>query len=303
MNLFKSTALALLFLSVNMLTAQESISLNLKKGETYTLNQTSISNIDQVVDGMPVKTTTTVVAVTEFTVTGMNGKNYLITITPTKMSTTQESDMGSMTMDSEGDTSDPMNVMMKNLVNKPLTMELSPNGDISNFKSDGYLDGIMDGIDMPAMAKIQLGAQMQEQYSDEALMDSYKFYFSFYPKTKVATGDTWKSEFTLNIVVPMSTMTNNELKSVTNDSYMIYSTADLTTNGEQDSNIMGMKAKANLNGTLSANYVLDKKTGWISSMEQTQNLEGDMVILKSAQLPEDMKMTMKVDAVNTVTSK
>ena len=303
MNIIKSAVLALLFLTVNMLAAQESISLNLKNGETYTLNQTTISNTDQVVDGMPIKTKTTVVAVTEFKVTGMNGKNYLMTITPTKMSTTQESDMGSMSMDSDGDTSDPMNMIMKNLVNKSLTMELTPYGDITNFSSDGYLDGIIDGIDMPAMAKIQLGAQMQEQYSDDALKDSYKFYFNFYPESKVVIGDTWKSELSVNVVVPMTAVTDNELKDITASDYMIYSTATLSTNGDQDSNMMGMQAKANLNGTLTTNYVIDKKTGWIASMEQTQNIEGDMTIAKSAQIPQEMKITMKVDAVNTVSSK
>lgn len=301
MKLLKSTVLILFFIAANVLSAQESISLNLKQGETYTLNQTTVTDTDQVVNGMPVTTKTTVVAATDFTVTGMNGKNYLISITPTKMSTTQESAMGSMTMDSEGDESDPMNIIMKNLVNKSLSMELSPNGAISNFSSDGYLDGIMDGIDMPAMAKIQLGAQMQEQYNDEALMDSYKYYFSLYPTTKVAVGDTWTSDFTANLIVPMETSLTNELKSKDNTSYTISSVAQLSTNGDQDSNIMGMDAKANLSGSMTATYVLNKETGWISSMKQDYDLDGGMTVLKSAQIPEDMKMTMKIKSSSTVT--
>lgn len=300
MRFLQSTLLAVLFLAANVLTAQENISLNLKKGETYTLNQTSISTMDQVVSGMPIKSKTTVIVETNFTVTGMNGENYLIEIVPTKMSTKQVTDMGEMSMDSEGDDSDPMNVIMKNLVNRPMTMELSPKGEISNFNSAGYLDDIMKGIDMPDMAKIQLGAQMAEQYNDQALMDSYKYYFSLYPNTKVAVGDTWKSEYTADVMVPINTQLTNELTSIDADNYTINSTAQLSTNGSQESKVMGMSAVADLKGSMKTTYVLNKKTGWITTMQQEQNIDGEMTILKSAQMPEEMKMTMKVNNATSI---
>jgi hypothetical protein len=190
MRLFKSLLVAVLFISANFLAAQESISLNLKKGTTYQLNQTSISNMDQVINGMPITSKTTIVAETNFLVTGMNGKNYLLEVTPVKMSTTQSTDMGEMSMDSDGDTTDPMNAIMKNLVNTSMTMELSPQGDIINFNADGYLDGLTEGVDMPGVALEQLKTQMSEQYNDEALQDSFKYFFSIYPTAKVAVGDT-----------------------------------------------------------------------------------------------------------------
>lgn len=303
MQLFKNVVVAATLLFTSTLFAQQAISLNLKKGETYVLHQKSVSKVAQVVNEVPQKSESIIEQVTEFLVTGMNGENYLIDLKPVKVSNTQSSAMGKMTMDSEGDETDPMNMIMKNLVNKVIKMELTPQGEIVNFNSNEYLMHMMDGVDLPEQVASQLKAQMADTYNDEALMESYKYYFGIYPKEKVKVGETWKSDYIVDVILPIETKTVNTLKSVDSNNMTIYSTADLTTNGEQTTTMMGVDAKANLEGSMTTTYVLDSKTGWISFMDQEQNIGGDITILKSDIIPEDMKMTMNIENTSTIGSK
>ncbi len=303
MRLFNLASLIVALLISTQLFSQQAVVLNLKKGDTYHLNQKSVSKVNQIINGMPQDTETVVVQHTEFLVTGMNGKNYLIDMKPVKMSTTQKSPMGNMVMDSDGDVTDPMNVMMKNMVDKVINIELTPQGEIVDFKSNGYMSGMMEGVELPEQVREQLESQMADSFSDESLRDSYKYYFSIYPTTKVKVGDTWKSDYTVDVILPVETKMANTLSSIDAKEIVITSTAELSTNGEKTTSLMGMDAKADLNGTMTTTYKLDGKTGWITSMDQQQNIKGDMTLLKSEQMPEEMKIKMTVDNTAVIGTK
>ena len=291
----------LLTLLVNLdVTAQYDLSLDLEVGKTYTLTQESTSTTSQMINGMPQDTEIAMSIITNYTVTGMNGENFLIDVVPTKMSTSQSSAMGMMKMDSEGDASNPMNKLMKNLVNKTMKMELSPKGDVIMFNSNNYVAGMMEGINLPEMAKAQLEAQMATEYDDASLKDSYLGYFNIYPGESVDKGATWTTDFTADVVMPISTEATNTLSEIDDNSFTITSMANMSTGGEKDTQLMGMAAKGNLNGTAQTTYVLDRKTGWIISMKGEQDLDGDITLPASDQMPQEMKIKMKVKNITEV---
>jgi hypothetical protein len=295
MRLVNTFAIIAVLLFSTQVFAQQAVVLNLKKGETYHLNQKSVSKVAQVISGMPQDSETITVQDTEFLVTGMSGKNYLIDMKPVRMSTTQKSAMGEMVMDSDGDVTDPMNKMMSNMVNKIIKIELTPYGEIVKFESNDYMSSMLDGVELPGQALEQIKAQMADTFSDEALSESYKYYFSIYPTSKVKVGDTWKSDYEMNAMLPIQTKMSNTFKSSDNNQITIQSNAELSTGGEKTTVLMGMDAKADLDGTMNTTYVLDGKTGWITAMDQKQNISGTMTLLKSAQIPEDMKIPMTIE--------
>ncbi len=285
---------------IGVVHAQYEIKLNLEVGQTYPLNQEVKSVVNQMVNGMPQDVETLVSMKTDYKVTGMNGKNYLIDITPTVMKTT--TNMGGMNqvMDSDGPASNPMNAIMKNLTGKTMKMEITPYGDLVSFDSNGYIAGLMDGVDLPAMTKAQLKGQLASEYDDASLKDSYLGLLNIYPKNKVKKGESWTSDYTADVVVPFETKSTSTLTEVSEDSFILNIKADLNTNGDKAGETMGMKTVSNFTGSMNTTYTLDRKTGWISSMEMIQDLDGKMVMPVSEMMPQETTIKMKVKNISTV---
>ena len=282
------------------LSAQNEIKLNLEVGKTYTIHQETKNVTNQTMNGMAQDVTMTVTAKTDYMVTGMNGKNYLIDITPVTSKTEQMSGGMTMTMDSEGDLSDPMNQIMNNLTGNVMKMEITPHGEVIEFNSNGYIKNMMKGVEMPATAISQLEAQLAGEYDDAALKESYLQLLSIYPKKKKKKGELWTTEFTVDVVMPVSSTATNTLMDVTSESYVIKSEADISTDPSKSTEMMGMEAKSDLKGKSIATYTLDKKTGWISKATMTQDMDGTLTIAASAQMPQEMKVKMKVQSTTEI---
>jgi hypothetical protein len=290
---------ALLFIGFT-LRAQHNIILNLKVGNTYTHNQSLTSITNQLISGMPQDTEMLVNTTTNFTVTGMKGENFLIDVVPLKMSTTQKSPMGNVEMNSEGEQSNPMNRIMKNLTGKTIKMELSPYGEIITFNSGDYLDSMTDGIELPESALEQIKSEMKEEYNDAALKDSYIGLFNFYRKNKVEIGDSWTQDVVMDVIMPIEAKSNFTLSEVTDNEFTIMGKTDLNTDGEKDTKLMGMDVKSNFKGQANSTIVLDRNTGWIKNMTMVQNLDGTMVIAASDKMPQEMTIKMKVENLSEI---
>ncbi|MGB5982257.1 MAG: DUF6263 family protein [Nonlabens sp.] len=290
---------AFIALSVNVF-AQNDIKLNLEVGSTYTLSQETKSIVNQMINGMPQDVEMTINAVTDYKVTGMNGKNFLIDIEPKSMKTTQNAGGMNLVMDSEGDLSDPMNKIMSNLVGKVMKMEVTPYGEITMFNANDFVKGMMDGVDMPAMALSQLEGQLASEYDDASLKDTYLGLLNIYPNKKVAIGDSWTTDLSADVVMPMTSTATNTLMEIKDGMYVIESKADISSDESEKTEMMGMQATSDIEGTSNTTYSIDRKTGWIKKMSMTQDLDGTVTLPASEQMPQEMKIKMKIKNTTTI---
>ncbi|MGB3591966.1 MAG: DUF6263 family protein [Nonlabens sp.] len=277
--------------------AQETIRLNLEVGKTYTLDLVNTSEIKQVVAGMPQDVTTTMTSSTDYVVTGMKGKDYMIDIVPTASKTEQKTSMGSIVTDSNGPDSNPMNRIMKNLTNRSMKVVMTPQGKVVSFDFNGYTDKLMDGVEMEDMQKLQIEGMMKEQINAEKMQKSYSEAFTSYPTGKVAVGDEWKTTYSSDIVIPMETKLTNTLKESTPSSFIIESMGTLSTNGETETQLMGMAAKADIQGDVKSMITIDKKTGWISKATTTTTSKGYMKMAAGGPGTPEMKIDMDATSV------
>lgn len=273
-------------------TAQYDIVYNLEKGGVYPQNLVVTSEQNQVINGQNQDITTIISTESDYVVTDIKEGIYSIDIIVNKMSNTTKSAMGSQTMSSDGAASNPMNQMFKNMIKDPIKITMNNKGEILSFDNSAQLVGLTEGMEMPEMQLLQIEGAMKKEMGAEKQIANYNKITQILPTKEVNIGDSWDQEITVNSIATFESTTTYTLENVTEDSYIINSSAMVTTPKDATTDLMGMKAKYDLSGPLKATYTIDKNTGWIESASFEQSLDGTVLIEKSETMPQELKMTM-----------
>jgi hypothetical protein len=296
----KKTLLFIALCCVMITTAQYDIVYNLEKGGVYPQNLVVTSEQNQVINGQTQDITTVISTESDYIVTDIKDGIYSIDIIVKKMSNITKSAMGSETMSSEGASSNPMNQMFKNMIKDPIKITMNNKGVILSFDNSAQLLGITEGMELPEMQLLQIEGAMKNEMNAEKQIDSYNKITQILPIEEVNIGDTWDQEITVNSIATFESTTTYVLESVTDESYIINSSAMLTTPKDATTDLMGMKAKYDLSGPLKATYTIDKKTGWIKNASFEQRLDGAVLIEKSETMPQELKMTMSTTTTTLI---
>jgi hypothetical protein len=273
-------------------TAQYDIVYNLEKDGVYPQNLVVTSEQKQVINGMPQDITTIISTESDYIVTGIKDGIYSIDIIVKSMSNTTKSAMGSETMSSDGASSNPMNQMFKNMIKDPIKITMNNKGEILSFDNSAQLVGLIEGMELPEMQLLQIEGAMKKEMSAEKQIDSYNKITQILPTKEVNIGDSWDQVIMISSIATFESTTTYTLESVTDESYIINSSAMIATPKDATTDLMGMKAKYDLAGPLKASYTIDKKTGWIKKANFEQSLDGTVLIEKSETMPQELKMTM-----------
>ncbi len=287
------------FLCAAVTSAQEALKLNLEVGETYTLKKETTSENKQVVGGMPQNSTTIVTEEMEYIVTGKDGDNYLVDVIPTKMSNETKSSMGSQIMSSDGDMTNPMNQIFKNMTNKVMKLTLSPVGQVIKLDLNGYGDDIMKDVQMDDMQKLQMEGMIKAEMTEDKLKRSYTNAFAYMKDSKVKEGATWNTMTDQDLMgITLKSEATNTIKSMTGEKVVIATDGTMTTGGVQDTMMMGIAAKTDMEGTTQGTTTLDRKSGWITSSENSGTVKGKITIPAGAAGPEEM--VVDTEAMTTI---
>jgi len=277
-----------LFLMLCLITvsAQVKLSFNPASGTKYEYQMETIQNIKQSVMGqeIPMKTE-------------MNG-TYLMEI---KDKTLQEihaqltyqeftflitSPMMKIRYDSKNLIENPSEMdkmfekMLSTLIGKPFTMIFAPNGSVKSVSGmDAIIKNMLDAISTDGQLGTQLGAQMSQQFSDEAMKNMFGQSFNFYPDNALKVGDSWIMEYT----IPMNNMnfgikSKNTLKEISNNMATIEVTGDI----DMD---MG---EGKFTGTQTGKMIVDTTTGLPVTSDISQNMKGT---IKAQGMDIQMDMT------------
>jgi hypothetical protein len=288
----KKTLLFIALCCCMITTAQYDIVYNLEKDGVYPQNLVVTSEQKQVINGMPQDIMTIISTESDYIVTDIKDGIYSIDIIVKSMSNTTKSAMGSETMSSDGASSNPMNQMFKNMIKDPIKITMNNKGEILSFDNSAQLVGLIEGMELPEMQLLQIEGAMKKEMSAEKQIDSYNKITQILPTKEVNIGDSWDQVIMISSIATFESTTTYTLESVTDESYIINSSAMIATPKDATTDLMGMKAKYDLAGPLKASYTIDKKTGWIKKANFEQSLDGTVLIEKSETMPQELKMTM-----------
>ena len=273
------------FCAISISAQKTDIKLNLKEGDSYLFKMAMNNVVNQDMMGMKVQVDQNMTTETGFNVIGIaeNG-NYLVKQTYKRVVMDISTNGQKMHFDSDAeDAAESPLSSIKKIVGVTLTYELSPKGDVSNVKG---IDKLLQDM-APAQAKM---------LSEIADKDKLSNIFSYMPKEKVTTGDSYTKTVKLKEVMGIEVETKYTIESINTEKASIKLHSDIEFNPDKPIEQDGMKMKMEGKGTQSGVYQVNLKTGMADSAKTEQDL--DMTIrMKNPQTGKDMSIPMKMTSI------
>jgi len=171
--------------------------------------------------------------------------------------------------------------MFSTLIGKPFTVIFAPDGSVKSVSGmDAIIENMLGAISADGQDATQIGAQMSQQFSDEAMKNMFGQSFNFYPANAVKVGDSWNIENT----IPMNNMkigikTKNTLKEVGTNKVTIEVVGDLDVE------------EGKFTGTQTGTIIVDTTTGLPETSDISQNMKG---AIKVQGMDIQMEMISKI---------
>lgn len=288
-------AAIILIFSANLKKAD--LGLNLKTGETYSQIYTSNTTITQTIDGMEQVIKMEVTGGMDFQVNKNLGESYSISASYSSLIMKMNSPMGEMVSSSKSDGDDIFSTLMKTIIGKEFTIEMSRDGTISKIEN---LDNIFEGMfqSFPQLTepqKQQILAQLRQAYGEKAFKGNIEMITAIFPKKKVKVGENWENSVKLES--GMSGFMNNTftLIDVNSDAIFIEGNSQISTeNKDAYVEVNGMPTRYNLTGKMKSSYKLDPESNWIVEGKIEQEISGDVQIKDNPNLPGGITIPMVI---------
>ncbi len=265
------------------------LTLNLKKGDVFTAKMVMNNNIDQMLQGQPMKMQQDMQVQFIMTVTDiLSNGNYLVNQSFTSLAMNLDTNGQKMVIDSE-DTDNPASKSFQVLKDMLISFEVSPSGEVTNIK--GYED-LAEKLGNPQMAGMLKGITGSEQVSG---------FFDYIPKTTIKKGDSYTSTKQMPELMDMDVTTKYTVSDITKDAVSL----DVSSHIKMDAGEMfqqnGMDMKMKANGDQTGMYNIDIKSGMLSQSDITMDMDME-ISFKNPQNEEEMTMpmVMKAHIVTTV---
>ncbi len=202
---------------------------------------------------------------------------------------------------------DIMSELLHALLHKSKTVIITRAGKVLEIKHpDNYLSDIFAGIPQLSEAqKMQVQKQMQQFFDDNSFKASFQDAFALFSDATVGLNDKWVVNTTMEGTIIANIATTYELQNITDNNLIIHGQAQITASGDPlFRQLGGLPARfLNVAGSSSADYKIDKVTGWITYAQVTKNIKGDMVIRDNPKTPGGLTIPVTADIAFTMDSK
>jgi hypothetical protein len=279
-----------------------------KTGDQYEFVQNFVHKSKQNIPGMgEMAVDANIDATMAFKVVEVTSTGAKIEARYTKMKASTTSPMMNVTLDSEGAQDNIQNKLVKVMMDKNFTFNVSKRGVIEKVEgTENMYSGFSTlGLDEATLAQVK--QSMQQTMSDKTIKTSLENAFVLYPETKVKENDTWKN--TADLVMNFTGKIENAyvFKKLDGDQATIESDGNITTVDKEKITSMpgGIKTKADLAGRQVVSGKVNVKTGWPSEVKSLAEIKGQMKYLAGGMIPEDMDvpMEMTIEGTYTITKK
>ena len=286
---------AFLFFLTSSWAQKTELKLNLNVDETYIQKTESTMSIAQNVQGMEMDIDMNLTGELSYLVKSFQDGVYDMEVQYKSMEMNMVMPQGNEMNIKSGDESNPMSKIFTNFCNVPFNLKMTQYGRIQEISG---FDKIYEKVfeELPGMSSQQL-AQMKDQVSgtfgEESLRSNLEMTIAIYPNQKVDEGDTWNVESELTSV--MNVNVNSKYTYMGSDEANHKITGNATLSSNPDAFEMnGMSVKSDLNGSIKSDILVDKTTGWVYEAKISQVIEGATIMEGNPQMPEGMRIPMKI---------
>lgn len=273
------------------------LGLNLKTGETYSQIYISNTSITQTVYGMEQVIKMDITGGMDFYVNENLGESYLMSASYSSLIMKMNTPMGEMLFSSESEGVDVFSTLIKTMIGKEFTLEMSRDGTISRIEN---LDNIFKGMfeSFPQLTepqKQQILTQLRQAYGEKSFKGNIEMITAIFPNKEVKVGEKWENSVKLES--GMSGFMNNTftLVDLNSDAIIIEGTSQISTE-DKDAyvDVNGMPTRYNLTGKMQSSYKLDPESNWVVEGKIEQEISGDAQIKDSPNLPGGITIPMVI---------
>jgi hypothetical protein len=163
------------------------------------------------------------------------------------------------------DESDPGSMMLAKLINVPFRMTMRDDGKVTEIKNlDALFNNMMEGVgDINDPEMMQLSAQLQQQFSEQAMKSQVESYAKIFPEDPVAVGDQWETTMEMVSVMPLKVNTVYQFMGEKDGLYHIQGLSEIKSS-DMPAEASGMNMTMDMGGNQTFSFLIDKSTGWIS---------------------------------------
>lgn len=281
---------AIIFVCFLLLSAaafsQTNLQYNLKEGEVYKVRQEAQQVILQEMDGAVHELTNEISGLLEFQVTKERDTTFEIDLFFRDLNLVMTSSIQGELMNvraSEVNENDIQSKIFNSMLNEPVRMILSKNGDILEVTGGDSLvakmseaSGITDEFSLNMMKK-----SLEGEFGSEALSNNYEQMTFIYPSQPVRVGDSWNNEFQGKLSARNSWL----LEAVSDTSATITGEAEITMDISEPVSTM------KLDGSQSTRIEIDLLSGFIVSMKVEGSSKGVTIMAQmgNAEIPTSIQ--------------
>ncbi|MBT8320053.1 MAG: hypothetical protein KJO90_00130 [Eudoraea sp.] len=270
--------------------SQTNLQYNLKEGEVYKIKQEALQMIFQEMDGAVHELTNEISGLLEFHVIKERDTTFEIDLFFRDLNLVMTSSIQGELMNVNArdvNENDIQSKIFNSLLNEPVHMILSKNGDILEVTGGDTLvakmsgaSGISDEFSLNMMKK-----SLEREFGSEALSNSYEQMTFIYPSKPVRVGEVWKNEYQGKL----SSRNSWLLEAVSDSSATIKGEAEITRDVSEPVSTM------KLDGSQSTWIETDLLSGFIVSMKVEGSSKGVTIMAQMG----DAEIPTRIQSVTT----
>ncbi|GAB1309217.1 hypothetical protein KH5_19000 [Urechidicola sp. KH5] len=263
----------------NALQAQVMLKYNLKKGDSFVMEQKTLQTLSQSYLGITEEIETEITGTVLFKVVDHSTDTFKLDISFTsahmKMSSSSSGVISESSSKSKDDTFE--NKIFRGLIGRVFTLTLDNRGKVLKMENgESLINGMLYALELTDEVQIKSFRNlMLKDWGESALADTFEQLFFNYPNGMIKEGDSWKNEFISKS--EWNAQNHWRLDSVSDDSNTILCTADIFLETKNDS------VEMKVSGTQETELIADSETGLPLIMKIISTAEGTN---KAPSLPE-----------------
>jgi hypothetical protein len=281
------------------------LALNLVKGATYYNITTANASVMQTVKNQKTTLNTTITCRIAFRVTNIRDSLYDMEMRYQSLSLKMQLPTGTTLYNSENvKPNDPVSSAFAAFKNQPIALVLTRSG---NLQALANISSVFDRVlstfpKLPADQRAQILSLMEQSFGGRAFRSNFEMGTAIFPSVPVKKNAFWISNTQLESARPATVHSIYELRDITETFYQIHVNSTITYLNRYDFILTnGVPLKYNLEGTRSADIVVDNITGWVKQASILQSIGGTTEIKDNPKTPGGLiiPMVMKSDVVIT----
>lgn len=286
-----------LFATASVWAQKVDMKYDLQVGNEYTMTQNINMLISQDVMGMSTDMTNDMKYVMSYKVKSFDGSVYDIEVAYKSLATESYSPYGSSKVDSESEGDDVMSRMFRNLKDSSFGLKMDIKGEVTEvYGLDAMIEKLSSDPSFSAQEKALVREQFKASFGEESFRQSMSMSTAL-PKNPVAVGDKWDTTTrVMNNGIEMIINTKYEYAGISDGMWVIKGTSTIATPAGAKMSTQGMDMDLNFKGTMTSEMKYNTKTGWISTGNTTQDVNGTMSMDVPMQGPMDIGMKLVTKA-------